>query len=80
MNLGFRRCDNDRCASCTSDGYEDFIILCTDKLLFSSDIKSCVENLKAHLARECVTNDKPTRRILGMKIFRDWKNRKFWIA
>ena len=51
-----------------------------DGMLISSAIISGVENLKARLARKCVIKDGAARRILEMKIFRNWKNRKFWIA
>ena len=56
------------------------MILCTDDMLVSSTIRSGVENLKARLARECVMKDGAAWRILEMKIFRDWKNRKFFIV
>ena len=49
-------------------------------MIVYSTIKDSIENLKANLARECVMKDKAARRILGMKIFRDWRNRKFLIA
>ena len=71
MSLEFQRCDDDHCANYTSNGYGDFIILCTNDMLVSSVVKSHVENLKAHLAREYVMKDRVAMRILEMKIFRD---------
>ena len=67
MSLGFRRCDDDHCASYTSDGHGGFIILCTDNVLVSSAVKSGVDNLKARLAREYVMKDGAARRILEVE-------------